>query len=374
MKSPVATPRSGRDLRSALAWSRTPWTMAGIFLVIGLVLPWLIPNDYIISLIILILIYALLNQSWNLTIGMCGIWNFGQLAIFAIGGYVQCIVTLRTGLSPWPTLVISGLVAAVAALVLILPALRLRGIYAALLTFAFAEVFRLLVISDESGLTGGSFGIGGAPGLFDWLSLDAAQRAYLWLMVALCVVAALLIFRIMQSPFGIALTTLRDSTRYSIGMGVNRRAHVLLAQALSGFLAGLAGALYAAYYSSISPVVMGLTPMGILVLMIVIGGMGTVLGPIVGTFVVMVLTEVLRDTGEFRLVALGAVLLVILAFKPAGVTGLASDIFHSVKRWTEEGDGDGGGPPGGALRGGSEEGEAMANSSALGDEKQAART
>jgi branched-chain amino acid transport system permease protein len=347
VSAPKAPRPGGRELRAALGWKRMPWASAAVFLVIGLALPFLFGGDYIISLMIQILIFALLNQSWNLTIGMCGIWNFGQLAIFAIGAYTQGIVTSHGAISPWPALLVSGLVAAFASMLLILPALRLQGIYAALLTFSFAEVFRLLVVSDNSGLTGGTFGLGGIRGLFDSLTPDSADRAYLWLLVAVNIGVALLIYRLMQSPFGVALVTMRDSTRYAVGMGVNRRAHVLHAQALSGFLAGLSGALYAAYYSGIAPSVMGLTPMGLLVLMIVIGGLGTVAGPIVGTFVVMVTTELLRDTNEFRLVALGAVLIVILALKPAGLTGLVTDGVTAVQRWMNADKTDGR-PPGGA--------------------------
>ena len=114
-------------------------------------------NDYYISLFVLILLFAIMTQSWNITIGMCGIWNFGQLAIIALGGYATGLLVVKLGISPWLALLAGVVAGGVSAVIMVLPSIRLRGIYASMLTFAFAEVVRLLIIADSTGFTGGPF-------------------------------------------------------------------------------------------------------------------------------------------------------------------------------------------------------------------------
>ena len=217
--------------------------------------------------------------------------------------------------------------------VLAIPSMRLRGIYVCLLTFSFAEVIRLLIINDSSGLTGGVFGLTNIVGPFEGMSALASQRAFYLLALAACIVTALIIQRVMHSPYGIAFQAIRDSSRYASGLGVSMRVYYVVATTLSAFLSGVAGALYAYQYSTISPSVMGLTPMSLLVLMIIVGGLGTVSGPIIGTAVVMILTELLRGAGEWRLLILGVVLLVILMLRPAGVIRVIAPLGQGIREW-----------------------------------------
>ena len=304
--------------------------------------PLVVTNLYILGVLILILVFSILNLGWNLTIGICGIWNFGQLALFALGGYGYGILATHWGISPWLGLIVGCLLGAGGGVLMIIPALRLKGIYAALLTFCFMYILQLVIINDNSGFTGGPFGLSALPGFFDKLSPLGQERDFYWLGLALCLATLLGIWRLMNSPFGISLTALRDSPAYALGMGVNHRFDAIVSTAVSGFLAGLAGALYASYYGGISPAVMGLTPMSFYVLMIVIGGLGTSTGPIVGTAVVMALSEFLRNTGEWRYIVLGVILLLILAFRPAGLTSLAGDVPRFVQKWMAEGEQTGG--------------------------------
>lgn len=316
-----------------LGWHRTPWVPLLVGVVIAALVPLATSDPYIMGLLILILIYSILNQAWNLTLGMTGAWNFGQLALFAIGGYGAGIAEARFGVSPWLAMLIGALLAAAFNVLLSLPSMRLRGIYVALLTFSFGEVVRLAIINDTSGLTGGVFGLTGITGPFDSLSSVAGQRAFYWLSLLLCVATALLIQRIMNSPYGVAFQGIRDSSRYALSLGISMRVYYVAATTISALLSGVAGALYAFHYSTISPSVMGLTPLSLLVLMIIIGGMGTVSGPIVGTFVVMVLTELLRGTGQWRMLILGVVLLVMLMLQPRGLVGLFGRWGEGVRTW-----------------------------------------
>jgi branched-chain amino acid transport system permease protein len=328
-----AVESADRDVSRLLGWHKTPWLALGVGVVIAALVPMATSDPYIMGLLILILIYAILNQAWNLTLGMTGAWNFGQLALFAIGGYGAGIAEARLGVSPWVAMIIGALLAAAFNLLLAIPSMRLRGIYVALLTFSFGEVVRLAIINDDTGLTGGVFGLTGITGPFDSLSGAAGQRAFYWLSLVLCVITALIIKRLMDSPYGVAFQGIRDSSRYALSLGISMRLYYVAATTVSAVLSGVAGALYAFHYSTISPSVMGLTPLSILVLMIIIGGMGTVSGPILGTFVVMVLTELLRGTGQWRMLILGIVLLAILMLQPRGLVGLLARFAEGVGTW-----------------------------------------
>jgi branched-chain amino acid transport system permease protein len=344
-------PAARKKLVGTLAWSRTPVWPTIIVVVLLAFIPLVWRNDYYISLFTLILLFTIMTQSWNLTIGMCGIWNFGQLAIIALGGYATGLLVVKLGMSPWLALLGGVLAGGVSAVVMVLPSIRLRGIYASMLTFAFAEVVRLLIIADSTGFTGGPFGLPGVTGLFDWLSPSWSLRAYFWLTLVISATVMLFVHRMMNSPFGMGLVSLRESIRYSIGMGINRRVAFIMATAISGLIAGLAGGLYATFYHGITPSFMGLGPMGALVIMVVVGGLGTVRGPILGAFAVTMLSELLRDTVMWRLVVQGALLLIVLAFWPAGIDGLLERGIQKVRSWMNAGQ-EGGGAAQPALAGG----------------------
>jgi len=330
---------SKAGLAGLLGWSRTPVVPVIVIVIVLAFIPLVWRNDYIISLLVLMLLFSLMTQSWNLTIGMCGIWNFGQLAIIAIGGYATGLLTIKLGMSAWLALPAGVVAGGLAAVIMVLPSIRLRGIYASMLTFAFAEVVRLLIIADSSGFTGGPFGLTGVKGLFDFLSPSGSLRAYYWLTLVLTAAVMLLIHRMMNSPFGMGLVGLRETIRFSIGMGINRRVQFISATLISGLIAGLAGGLYATFYHGITPSFMGLGPMGLLVIMVVVGGLGTVRGPIIGAFAVTILSELLRDTVMWRLVVQGALLLLVLAFWPAGIDGLFERSFAKLRGWMNAGQG-----------------------------------
>jgi len=336
-------------LARTLTWSKTPVAPTIIVVVVLAFIPLVWRNDYIISLLVLMLLFSIMTQSWNLTIGMCGIWNFGQLAIIAIGGYATGLLTIKLGMSAWLALPFGVLAGGLAAVIMVLPSIRLRGIYASMLTFAFAEVVRLLIIADSSGFTGGPFGLTGVKGLFDNLSSTWSLRAYFWLTLVLSAAVMLFVHRMMNSPFGMGLVSLRESVRFSIGMGINRRVQFIMATLISGLIAGLAGGLYATFYHGITPSSMGLGPMGLLVIMVVVGGLGTVRGPIIGAFAVTILSELLRDTVMWRLVVQGALLLLVLAFWPAGIDGLLQRSFDKLRGWMNVGQGEVEGGPQAAV-------------------------
>jgi branched-chain amino acid transport system permease protein len=333
----VAAAGSRSDLIGDLGWRRPNPIAVGAVIVLAAALPIVWRNDYVIDVALTALIWMILNQSWNLQLGIGGIWNFGQLAIFAIGAYVSALVSIHWGLPVWLAMIVGGLGAACASLIIAVPALRLRGIYASLLTFSFGEVVRLLVISDESGVTGGTFGLSGVPDIaFGGYSPDARQRAYYWLALALVVATAVVIWVFIHSPLGTALKAMRDAPGYAAARGVSPMRMQVITFLTSAFIAGIAGALYAHYFGVVSPSVMGLAPMALFVSMLVVGGLGTFAGPMVGTAVIMVVSEYLRDYQEARLIIVGLILLLTIVIAPRGLVPALQDGRARLQRWMAE--------------------------------------
>ncbi len=337
---------SASSERRVLAWSLFPlmtrgrWAATGLAVAIAAAMPLVMTNQYVLSVMITTLILLVLNISWNFVLGVAGVWNFGQLAVYALGGYGAGIIMLHSSLSPWLALLAGGLIAAVVAVLLAFPTLRLYGIYTSLLTFAFAEVVEYVILNDGSGLTGGSFGLPIVKGLYSSLTLDSSARAYYWTTLAVVAASTLALAAVGRSRLGIALRGIRDAPAYSAARGVNPLRYRIFAFAISGFLAGIAGGLYVSYDQSISPSVMGLTPMSVYVTMLVIGGLGTATGPILGTVLVQIVATLLVTHPGAEFTILGLFLLVVVIFVPDGLAGLIGRYWRRIAAWASEGEPD----------------------------------
>jgi branched-chain amino acid transport system permease protein len=310
--------------------------ITGAIVLVAALVPFIDTSQYGMGVMIIALIICILNVSWNFLLGMAGVWNFGQLAIYAAGGYGGGLLILHTGVPAWVGIIGGGVAGTLLAIVIAVPSLRLYGIYTSLLTFAAAEVVQLVIQNDDTGTTGGAFGLPPVGGLFTHLSPLWSQRAWYWLCLALLVACMVVVSLMARSSFGLALKTLRDSLPYGSARGIDPRRHQIMAFALSGFMAGIAGALYTLYNGSISPTVMGLTPMSIYVTMLVVGGLGTFSGPIIGTVLLSAVQQALVDHPGTQLTVLGIVLLLIVIFFPRGLAAEAEKVRRRVVAWTEE--------------------------------------
>ena len=321
------------------------WTGIAALVVVFAVIPLVYSNDYILTVMVTAGIVLVLNTSWNFVLGIAGVWNFGQLAIYALGGYGSGLLMLHTGLPGVVCVILGGVIASAISILLAFPTLKLYGIYTSLLTFSFASVVQLVIVNDGSGLTGGSFGLDTVKGLYPGLGPTQQIDAYYWTVLAVIVVATYVVARIRASRLGIALQTVRDAPAYAAARGVNPLKYRILAFAISGFIAGIAGALYVSFNQSITPSVMGLTPMSIDVTMLVIGGLGTIGGPAIGTALLTVVQTSLVDYPGIQLTILGSILLAIVVFVPGGIVGLIARIKHRLTRWVAEGETSGELPP-----------------------------
>ncbi len=329
--SPTAT-RIGRG--RALSGAEKAGILA--LVAVAVLVPFVWSNDYAVGVMVTAMITLVLNISWNFVLGIAGVWNFGQLAIYALGGYGTGLLMLHTPVPPPLAILLGGLLAAGVSILLAFPTLRLHGIYTSLLTFSFAQVFLFIVVNDPAGLTGGSFGFPTVRGLYSFLPPTTALHAYFWTVLAVAAAATLLVAWIRSSRLGIALRTIRDSPAYAAARGISPLKYRVIAFAISGFIAGVAGGLYLSYNQSFTTSAMGLTPMSIDVTMLVIGGLGTIWGPILGTGVLTGLQVSLVDYPGIQLTILGTILLVIVVFVPSGLVGLLSQIRSRISAWVAE--------------------------------------
>lgn len=314
----------------------TRWILVGVLVLLAAAFPLADNNQYVLSVIVTTLVLLVLNTSWNFLLGVGGVWNFGQLAIYALGGYGAGIIMLHTPLPPWLAVLGGGAVGAFASVLLAFPTLRLYGIYTSLLTFSFAEIIQYVIVNDGSGLTGGSFGFPIVTGLYSSLSPDASMRAYYWTILGMVVASTLVLAAVSRSHLGIALRAVRDAPAYAAARGVSPLRYRVIAFAISGFLAGIAGALYLSFNQSISPSVMGLTPMSIDVTMLVIGGLGTVFGPLIGTTLLAIVQTSLVSHPGIELTILGTFLLIVVVFVPGGLVGLIARTQRRLAAWAAE--------------------------------------
>ena len=314
----------------------TTWAaIAGLIVLVAL-LPLVESDQYILNVMVTAFITLVLNTAWNFVLGIAGVWNFGMLAIYAVGAYSAGLLMLHTGLPAPIAIVLGGVAAGGVSILLAFPTLRLFGIYTSLLTFSFAQVIQFVIVNDPKGLTGGSFGFPTVPSLFPNLDSLGQIRAYYWTVLVVVIVATFGVWWIRSSRLGIALRTVRDAPGYAAARGVSPLKYRMLAFGISGFIAGVAGALYLSYFQSVTASIMGLTPMSIDVTMLVIGGLGTIAGPIIGTGLLTFIQEALIDYPGIQLTILGVILLVIVVFVPGGIVGLISRIRRRISNWVGE--------------------------------------
>lgn len=297
---------------------------AAILFVAFLLVP-LIPNRFWTNVATEILILGLFAMSFNLLYGYMGQISFGHAAFFGLGAYATAILftALKSpsgeiGVLPFLlSLLIGPPVAAAGALVVGFFCVRLIGIYFAILSLAFGELLFYIVFQWYS-FTKGDDGIQGLlpPVFFQ----NPAHFHYLTL--AIVTAAALLMWRITESPFGYVLRTLRDNQRRAAFLGINVKLHMLVAFVIAGAFAGLAGALWGPFTRSVSPGLLGWQQSGIAVFMTLIGGSGFFVGPMLGSVVYVFLEAAVKIFTAYFPLVIGLIILAIVLFAPGGILGV----------------------------------------------------
>jgi branched-chain amino acid transport system permease protein len=277
-------------------------------------------------------IYALITIGLSLLMGYAGQVSLGHAAFFGIGAYVSGILTTRFLFNPWLALLIGVLAAALIALAVGAPSLRLRGHYLAMATLAFGIIINI-VFREEVALTGGPDGMINIPriAVFGWV-VDSTAKFY-YLVWAVTAGAFLFTANLLQSPSGRALRALHTSEPAAAAMGVDIARTKVVVFIYSAALAALAGSLYAHYMNFINPSSFDLFFSIKLIIMIALGGMHSIWGAIVGAILVAFLSmEWLHFFEAYEVVVYGLILLVVTVFLPKGLVGIPAMIRERFRR------------------------------------------
>ncbi|MCB1425409.1 MAG: branched-chain amino acid ABC transporter permease [Brucellaceae bacterium] len=314
---------------------RAKYLVYGAALVGFVLLPQLITVKYYLHLSVLALVWVIAAQGQNLIQGYTGYVSIVQAGFMGIGAYSTTLLGLHYSLPVWLTILLAPVITALFALFAGYPSLRVKGHYFAIVTLAFNLVI-FIVLMNYADLTGGEAGISGIPkpGSKDgWLNF-ANREVYYYFVLIIAVIMTGLAALIVRSRIGKALLAIRQNETLVGAIGIAAWKYKLFAFVAAAMYAGLAGALYAHYQSFINPDVFGLAQSLDAILAVIIGGSGTILGPVVGAFVVVFLPEYLRFADSFRLILYGLVLVLATIFMPRGIVGVTDDLWTRLTRRT----------------------------------------
>jgi branched-chain amino acid transport system permease protein len=295
-----------------------------------LAFPLLVKNEYFLNVGVLAGIYVILTMGLNITNGWTGLMSFGYAAFYGIGAYTAAILATRYGVPFWATFVLGGVVAGLVGMAIAVPTLRLKGIFLALVTIGFQEIVFLVTLNWTS-LTRGPMGIPGIPppslGAYGFNS----NRDYFYLILALNVVMIFVVSRIMDSRLGRMFIAMREDEVAAQSVGISIYPAKVLSFVISTFMAGVAGAFFAHHARFVSADSFRLDETFIILTMLIVGGMGTVIGPIIGAVFLVILPEAARFLAHYRDIVYGAILILVILFRPQGIAGIPG-IIHSPTR------------------------------------------
>ncbi|MCJ7587389.1 MAG: branched-chain amino acid ABC transporter permease [Candidatus Aminicenantes bacterium] len=284
--------------------------------------------EYLLHILVIAGIYIILALSLNLIVGYTGLPTLGHAAFSCIGAYTSSLLALNIGLSPWIGLLIGACVAAFSGIVIGYPAVRLKGDYLALATFGLGVIVYSIAKNWVS-LTRGPMGLPGIPGF----SIAGFQLSEIWsyllLVLVFVVITIFIINRIVNSPFGRILRSIREDEIASQALGKNTIKYKLLVFIIGAFFAGIAGSLYAHYITFIDPSSFNVMESITILLMVIFGGMGSISGSMVGAVILVVFPELLRFLGmpssiaaPMRQMIYGLLLVVLMFKRPQGIMGV----------------------------------------------------
>jgi branched-chain amino acid transport system permease protein len=289
-------------------------------------LPFDVSTGYLLILAATCAAFACLALGLNVVVGYAGLLNLGYVAFFGIGAYTYAIVASQQSGRHWPPLLVLPLAAGVVALVAMLiglASLRLRGDYLAIVTLGFGEIFRQLVVNLDRpvDITGGLNGILGIDPIRIANLQLLSHRDYYFLLVGFGALFVFVLLRWERSRIGRAWMAIRDDELAARCMGVNVLGFRMLAFTSGAVIAGITGMIYAAWRASVFPNSFTVNDTVTVFVMVVIGGMGSIPGVILGAIGVTLLPEVLRSYADSRFVIFGLLLVLLMRFRPQGLLG-----------------------------------------------------
>lgn len=307
-----------------------PW-LGWISLAVLLVLPVLGGSRYLVYLGTLIALQAALATSLNIVMGYAGQFAMSHAAFYGFGAYASALLVSAAGLSFWAAVPLAMLMAGVLAALIGYPALRYTGgVHLALITFAFGELARLVAANWHT-LTGGPMGMRVMYAPAPLLGMDfSSSKGLYWLAAGMLLACLLVSVAIQRSRFGRGLVAVREDETLASFLGINVVGYKLAAYVISSMLAAMVGCAYAPIMNFISPELLSAHETISLIGVLILGGIGTVAGPIIGTLVFFGIPEMLRVARLYRLVIVGVIIVLVVLFMPKGVAGVLRD---RVERW-----------------------------------------
>lgn len=314
---------------------------AVLIFVIGslFLIPSVYPSPFFLQLLITCFIFAMVCESWDLSMGYLGLFNFGHLAFFGIGAYFSGILALYYDVSPWIGLVVSPIVCFFLGLALSLVTLRAGGFAFCLISFAFQMMLEHWIRSGggsapgEYGrggatLTGGTLGLGAIhpipPFQLGPLEISSTYKipAYYFTLIFF-IFSTYCMYKLMNSRFGLAGVALRDSERYGVSRGINPLTYTAIFMSISTLFAGLGGAVYVHLMQVVGPELIGWSNLVLMCCIVEFGGLGTLLGPAAASFLLTSLTQYLAGLGPYKTIIVGLLMLFTLLAWPTGMAGAA---------------------------------------------------
>ena len=275
-------------------------------------LPTLFPGKYLIGVLTVAAIYGIWSVSWDFMSGLTGRENFGHSLFIGVGAYTAGFLNVQFGWGPWWSLPASMVVAAFFGLILGFPTLRLRGPYFALAMLSAAVIMqRLMLIFWEF--------TGGEEGIQDITPLIKDPLHYYWFVLALLGAITWFLAWMARSRWGLILRAIRGDEATCLAAGLPITTYKIASLIISAAFAGLGGALYAHYQLQVSPQLFAVVTSITIITMVYVGGMGTIFGPVGGALLLTLMTEGLRNFGEWRLMVYSLLLIFILFFLPNGI-------------------------------------------------------
>jgi branched-chain amino acid transport system permease protein len=317
---PRSAPRTGRSptviTRGVELLTRSRW-LGALGLLVGLGAPFLIATPYALSIMTSAAIFVMLAVGLNIVVGYCGLLDLGYAAFFAVGAYTAGVLTTTFDLPLLATIPAVIVATVLAGIVVGAPTLRLRSDYLAIVTLGFGEIIR--ITANNLDLTGGPSGIYGIPG-FSAFGLDLDDPvAFYYVTVLVVAVSVLFAARLGRSRLGRAWRFIREDEDAAEAMGIHTYKVKLAVYIAGAVWGGLAGVLFAGQLSAISPASFTFLQSALVLMAVVLGGMGSTPGVVLGAIFISLTPELLRDAADYRFFLFGVLLIVVMVFRPRGV-------------------------------------------------------
>ncbi|MEI7431793.1 MAG: high-affinity branched-chain amino acid ABC transporter permease LivM [Betaproteobacteria bacterium] len=308
-------------------------------------------NRYVVDTATTVLIYVMLGWGLNVVVGLAGLLDLGHVAFYAVGAYAYALLSTQFGWGFWSALPVAGLVAAAFGVVIGWPTLRLRGDYLAIVTLGFGEIIRLVLV-NWSELSGGPNGITSIPrpsffGLpfkppgddptfasFFGLEFSPVHRIIFlyYVILILCLLTNIFVSRLRRLPVGRAWEAVREDEIACRALGINVANVKLSAFVLGAMLGGIAGVFFAARQGFISPESFTFNESAIILAIVVLGGMGSQLGVVLASLVLVLLPELGRDFAEYRMLLFGTAMILIMIWRPGGILSKREPTLRHVRQ------------------------------------------